>query len=412
MIVYSPHASPGQSKGQNTPPAPARSLFLSPDFLTLYGATLFAAVALFLSTILPWHIRALGMSADHIGYIMGAWFAGTLAGMLPASRLIQHFGPRPVVLGGALLLASSYALMPSAESVACFIGLRLVQGLSWSGVLLGTITFVTLLTPKKTRTQGLGIHGAIFISSQAIGPWMAEFVVDGYGFTALFFLGVVLAASSSVMAFFLPAKQPEPHGQSSAAENIVTKCGLLLAVAFAVAVGFGCAMSFLADYVNRLGLPSVTGFFTGYIVVTLTIRFCFGAALDRIGASRLLLISSVAQASAFTVLMLANSSWHLITAGGLFGIAVAIYIPVLQALMIDRLSNRAKAITAYNFSFFMGATLASVFLGQVAERFGYGHVLWIVIGASWVGFFLLLVDAVLERPGKAPAPAQTPAPSP
>jgi len=374
-----------------------RSLFISSNFLKLYGATLFAAVALFLSTILPWHIRMLDMSADHIGYIMGAWFAGTLMGMLPAAHLIQRLGPRPVVIGGALLLASSYALMPGASSVVSFIGLRLIQGVGWSGVLLGTIIYVTILTPKEHRTQGLGIHGAIFIASQAIGPWIAEFIVNSYSFTALFTLGTLLAASSMMMSVFLPAKKQEPANAPSQAENIITKCGFLLMMAFAVAMGFGCVMSFLADYVNRLGLASVTGFFTGYIAFALTIRFGFGAVLDRLSSTSLLLTSCVAQALAFTVLLLTSSPWHLVAAGCLFGIAVAIYIPVLQALVISRLLNRAKAVTAYNFSFFLGATLGSVFLGRVAEQFGYDNVLWTVIAASSAGFFLLLFDSLIER---------------
>lgn len=387
--------------GQNEMILHGRSIFISPDFLKLYGATLFAAVALFLSTILPWHIRTLDMSADHIGYIMGAWFAGTLLGMLPASRLIQRLGPRPVMTGGALLLASSYALMPGASSVVSFIGLRLIQGVGWSGVLLGSIIYVTILTPKEHRAQGLGIHGAIFITSQAIGPWIAEFIVNSYSFTALFTLGVVLAASSMMMSVFLPAKKQEPAGAPSQAENIITKCGLLLMLAFAVAIGFGSVMSFLADYVNSLGFTSVMGFFTGYIAFALTIRFGFGTVLDRLSSTSLLLTSCVAQALAFTVLLQTSSPWHLMAAGCLFGIAVAIYIPVLQALVISRLPNRAKAVTAYNFSFFLGATSASVLLGRVAEQFGYDNVLWAVIAASSAGFFLLLLDKLIERKTKS-----------
>jgi MFS family permease len=356
---------PDRDKNANT-----LNPFLNAPFVRVCALTLFAGVTVFTYTILPRHIRSLGMDEDSVGLVMGAFFLGLLLGIRPGEAVMRRWGVRTLVSGGVLLMIASGALFMVAETSASLWAARLIQGFGWSGVVVGSISWITMLTPSERMAQGIGLHGLIFQLSQAGGPWLGEVAVDRSSFETMFVLGVGLTVLAALCAGFTPiAAATAPT--SAGAKPVGKETWALRGATFSLAVGFGCVMSFLSDYVPVLGTQSVKGFFAAYAGVNIFVRVVYGALLDRGDRVTIIVAACVIQGVVLAGLAVISSPWQLVPLGALFGLAIALYLPVFQALMIDRIGDRGRAIATFQFWFLLGAGLASSVLGSVAVIAGY-----------------------------------------
>jgi MFS family permease len=156
-------------------------------------------------------------------------------------------------------------------------------------------------------------------------------------------------------------------------------------------------MSFLADYVPSIGTHSVGGFFAAYVAVNILVRVIYGARLDRGNRIRIINVASISQAAVLAGLAMTMSPWQLVPLGAMFGFAIALYLPVFQALIVDLVADRGRAIATFQFWYLLGATLASSLLGFVAAIAGYRVVFGLaaVIAGFAVGF--LKLDQVTSK---------------
>lgn len=347
-----------------------RNPFFDARFIKVCALTLFAGVTVFTYTILPRHVRSLGMDEDSVGLVMGGFFLGLLFGIRPGEVVIRRWGARMLVSGGLVLMIASGVVFIGTENGVSLWAARFIQGFGWSGVVVGSISWVTMLIPQERMAQGIGLHGLLFQISQAAGPWLGEVVVDHSSFQILFTLGICLTVLAGLCAALTPIARPTP-ANSVAIAAPGSETWALRAAMFSLAIGFGCVMSFLSDYVPTVGTHSVKGFFAAYVAVNILVRMVYGARLDRGDRVTIIVTACIIQTIVLAGLAVISSPWQLVPLGALFGLAIALYLPVFQALMIDRIADRGRAIAAFQFWFLLGASLASSLLGFVAAVAGY-----------------------------------------
>ncbi|MGP9822318.1 MFS transporter [Salinarimonas sp. NSM] len=400
-------ASSTASGGAPAKPRSAAGVFLGRSFVSLCLATLLASTGAFVFTLLPLHVRALGMEEGRIGAIMGAFFLGTLLMMPVTARLVARFGCRAVVSGGLVVLALSCLVFLVVDTAPALLGARLLQGFGWSAILIGTTIAATLLAPPDRLAQGLGIYGSVFLLSQAVGPWAGEILLGLFGsFQAVFVAACVLAASALLLVGPLPPGSA-PKGAPAAAGQgrPVAMMGLLLAT-FCLSSGFGAVMAFIADFVALSGIATVAPFFAGYIITGVAIRLVGGGYLDRFGRRTVILAGAGLQVASLGALAGLSAEWQLWPLGLAFGVASAIFAPALQALVVERGSDRARSVTLYNSVFLSGVVFASVSFGLLARATGYDMVY--LSAAGLAGLAALLVAIAAAEPRRPPATTAPP----
>ncbi len=168
---------------------------LTPQFVLLLVTT--AIVGLSFSTyfLLPKFLAVeLAADAATIGSISGVSLLASVVCMPFAGVQIDRHGRRLFVCLGALLFAAASAGFLVIDRVGPLLwALRLLQGLAWPLFYLALSTLATDIAPKARMGQAIGVFGGIMISTNALGPALAEWGSRLFGWQAVF--GATVAAA-------------------------------------------------------------------------------------------------------------------------------------------------------------------------------------------------------------------------
>jgi MFS family permease len=105
-------------------------------------------------------------------------------------------GRKPIMVAGAALFCVSPLLYGWSHTVGALRGTRLLHGAGMSLYPAAGAAMVADLSPPGRRGEAVGFWGAAGSTALALGPLGAVWIVDGWGFAALFHLstGIALAA--------------------------------------------------------------------------------------------------------------------------------------------------------------------------------------------------------------------------
>lgn len=146
------------------------------------------------------------LGQDHVQWAMTAFLAAMTIGMLPAAWWLERYGLRRVFMTALWLLIAASVAGFYAQTFVQVVIARLLQGLA-AGVLqpLGIMALMRLFPPHiQGRASGILIVGIAF--TPAIAPSISGWLLDQFGWHAIFLLGVPFALLALVSAqVWLPA---------------------------------------------------------------------------------------------------------------------------------------------------------------------------------------------------------------
>jgi DHA1 family florfenicol/chloramphenicol resistance protein-like MFS transporter len=204
-------------------------------------------------------------------------------GQLVFGPISDRFGRRPVLLGGALLFASTSFCLAGASSGAVFLLLRFLQAAGASAALVAT--FATVRDVYADRSESVVIYSlfsAMLAFVPALGPIAGALVADNFGWRPIFVTLGTLAALAMVNAgLFWRETRP-------AAAMSVSRLSLLpvlrsfsfwtYTLGFSAAMGtffvfFSTAPRLLIDRAGYSELAFSVAFATAAVVMIATTRF-------------------------------------------------------------------------------------------------------------------------------------------
>jgi MFS family permease len=138
-----------------------------------------------------------GADADTIGWANAAPNLAAVISVPVAGWLIDRVGRRPLMLAGGLLGAvGSLGFLAVAEVGPLLFLLRALQGIGFVLLVNAGATLVTDLTPAERLGEAIGLFGVAMLGTNAIGPVVAELLVDRGGYGSVF----VLSGASALLA--------------------------------------------------------------------------------------------------------------------------------------------------------------------------------------------------------------------
>jgi predicted MFS family arabinose efflux permease len=122
-------------------------------------------------------------------------------------RLAPRLGERRLAMGGAILLAAGFTLLPAAAGEVRL--LTALGALSAGSALAGPaiLAVVSRRTPPGQQGAALGLTQTASTLGRIVGPTVAGFLIGARGITAPFWAGAALAMLGMVAAAFLPRVQ-------------------------------------------------------------------------------------------------------------------------------------------------------------------------------------------------------------
>jgi predicted MFS family arabinose efflux permease len=164
----------------------------------------------FLPVYLEGVARISGFDKSTVSSLFSVYFLAFLAVLLPAGRLVERRGTRPLLLAGAGLVAANLLLMAFVPEFTVMVLARALAGLGQGMLLIGVQSYFLDTAQGEKRTQGaaiivFGYNGGL-ISGTAIGALLAAYM----GVQGVFVVGTAAAVLLFwYAAALLPSTRPE-----------------------------------------------------------------------------------------------------------------------------------------------------------------------------------------------------------
>jgi MFS family permease len=382
-----------------------RERLFTPRFFLMCGfsfAVFLAAFLLFPTA--PFRIRDLGGGTFAAGLFLACLTFASAVSAPFTGALADRFGLRRTLrVGGAALTVCSfgYAVLPDYRLM---LGLTVVHGLFWSGVLTASAAYMTGILPPSRRAEGIGYWGLASVLALAVGPSIG-FWLYHFGWTALCVVMGVLNACMAGIAWRLPKERPHPaHDQSAGREPIVEWRVLVLSGTLLLySYSYGAITSFAAMYAEASGSAPRGMYLTVVGMAIIATRPFLGRLADRAGYLRLFLPCLVMISAGLLVLVTGGSRTRQVLSAVLFGTGYGTAYPVYAAYLLQRVgaTRRGAAFGALIAAFDTGIGTGSLVTGWIVGIAGYQAGFGVAAALS-----ALAIPYFFAVRGVLPAPAE------
>ncbi len=372
----------------------------------LYSKTFFALAFANLSCLssfssfflFPLFITAHNGDQADIGIIMGAFSLSSVICRPWISDMIDKIGRKRSYAIGSLIMT----LMPLAylffkgnlyNFYLPLILVRVVHGVGFAICITAAFTYMADIIPKERLNEGFGMFGVSGLLGSAIGPVMAEIVINRFGFDLLF----IAAAAVSGLGFLAqtPLKETYVHVLRTTDSSfflVLQKRRVFIIAAIALLFGIGLAAvnGFVSPYASDRRIDFISLYYIAYSSAAILTRVLAGSIVDRMGERKIIPYALALTGGGLLGLIFMKGSALLFLSGFITGCGHGVLYPALNthAIRGEPQAVRGKITGAYTGSIDAGAFVGSILLGYVGELAGF-QALFLAAGtAVLVGLFV------------------------
>ena len=351
--------------------------------------------------VAPYRILALGGTAAVAGLFVGfLTYSSALTAPITGS-LADRIGPRRILLIASLAITVFSILYAVLPSYPLMLGLVVIHGLFWSGLLSASASYVTALVPASRRAEGMGYWGLSTVLAVSVAPTLGLWVYSHGGWTAMCLEAAALNMLMAFIAWRLPTdEQPVTASHPISARTLLEWRVLVVSASlFLYSFGYGGLTSFIALYTDANGVTPRALYFTLFSLTIVFTRPFIGRFADRAGYRRVFLPSVGLVVIAFGLLAIGGSRPLLIASALLFGTGFGSAYPAFlgHVLRFVDENRRGAAFGSIIGMFDTGIGTGSIAMGWLVEHFGY-RTAWgtaTMLAACSIPYFIFVERRVL-----------------
>ena len=358
----------------------SQSLLRLPRFRRLLYAQACFGVAYSTFMILPKYLAThMGAGAARIGWLMAAGALAPVLGAPVVSHVCRRLGPARTMAaaGAAMAIGAAAFVWVDGPGPLAFAG-RALQGLAWALVFSAAALVVLELAGPGRVSEGIALHGSANLLSSAIGPAVAEPLLERGGATVVF-AGAALMACVSV-SFSLgvgDSRDDSPASRARAATAASDSAGgaalpwPFLLVSLVLGLGCGVMLIFHQPLALARGIFRVSDFLIAYTLGAVAVRLGAGRWPDRLGPGRVAVASFVLYGAVVAAMGTLASPLGLALLGVGFGIAHGLFWPSFLSMAVSGVGpgDRGRLLAWLNAMFCAGVAGVGL-LGNLAEEVG------------------------------------------
>ncbi len=158
-----------------------------------------------LMAFLPLYGLTVGLTATQVGALFGVQGIVSIATRPTMGRLSDRLGRSPMIIGGLLMCAAAFALLPLTGTFLAMCAPAVLFGFGGAVVASSTSAYVADLTRGGSLGSAMGVFGMWMDIGHASGPLAAGLLVGAFGYRPAF---VVIAVFLLIgMAGFLAVER-------------------------------------------------------------------------------------------------------------------------------------------------------------------------------------------------------------
>ena len=348
---------------------------------------------------------------------------GTMA--LVAGRLTDRYGPRAIVVIGALFSGLSYLCASRITSMwELYLFYGIISGIGLSSAWATPMSIISRwFWKRKALMSGIAISGPalgiaviplLFSTFIASWGWRFSYVILGiFVLTTVAAAGLFLRGNPGEIGLFPYGADPSDSNCNnlqtegiSLLESLRTAAfWLLLLISFCNEVLVGVITVHIVIHATGLGIPvtAAAGVLSVAAGVSIPGRIIMGGVADRIGHKPALIICFGSAAVAFLLLFSTDAAWMLYLFAVLFGgglwTAGSIRAPLIANLFGLKSHGSLFASTVLASS--VGGAIGPIIAGRLFDIYGnYQTTFLLCIGVSLVGILAVIPLQPLMRAGQ------------
>lgn len=367
---------------------------------------------------LPQMAASIGATATALQSTVTVFMAGMALAYLAVGIMSDAWGRKPVIVGGAVLLALTSIGCATTSSIGTLLVLRFVQGIACSAFLVVAIAIAADCFEGARLRSVNGLMGAAWSSAPVLAPAVGGFIVEYVSWRIVFVLIAILSlVVGSLVAVALPetlATENRTRFQLAATRRVLATTVrnptfLAMVAIFGLLAGpqlaFGVAAPFL--YQNEMGFsPSTYGLVALVVGVAVLLgSFSTGVLATRVTFSKLAHADWVVYMVGAVLLLVSASTigvnpWVITVAACLAVAGCGALVPQAQAAALGLFSRNLGLVGGLfgTLTYLIVAATMSV-VGIAPER-TQAPLGWLFVGCGLAVFAVL---AAVRRSGTRPS---------
>ena len=325
------------------------------------------------------------------GAVFAAVGLGSAVALIPAGMLVDRFGARPVLLGGALINLCAYAAASLAPTTALFSAAIFAAGIGSAAVPVAGMSSLLREFPPERRGIALGWRQLAVPLGGTIGAAALPLLAH-IGGVRLALLVTALFTASTATVFALMSAPGGATARRLRLDGALTVRGMrpLLVVGLLYVYALGAALTYIVPAARDDGLGKAAA---GALFVVLNLsaaasRLVWGRMADRNAGTRrvrtlidigvLAAVAGLAMAPVLHAGVLLAVPVTVALGFGCFGWNGVLYVTAGELVGPDR---AARAVGVASTMVFGAGALSAPLAGLVAEHAGY-DVMWLTAAAA------------------------------
>lgn len=356
--------------------------------------------------VAPYRILALGGTSAAAGWFLGLLTYSSACTAPLTGTLTDWFGPRRVLIVASVAITGFSLIYAVLPSYPLMLGLVVVHGLFWSGLLSASSTYATSLVPISRRAEGIGYWGLSTILAVSVAPTLGLWVYSQGGWTLMCLEAAALNLVMAGIAWTLPASStPQRTAGSLSLRSLVEWRVLVLSVSlFLYSFGYGGITSFVALYTDAHAVRPRALYFTVFALAIMATRPFVGRFADRVGYRRVFLPCVGLVVIGFALLAIGGSRPLLVASAVLFGIGFGSAYPAYLAHVLSYVDESRRGATFGSIigAFDTGIGTGSIAMGWIIEHHGFRPA-WAaaaVLASGAIPFFIVAERRLFGLPAR------------
>jgi MFS family permease len=367
------------------------------------------------SPILPQYARTFGVNTTMVGLLVTGFAGARLLADMPAGRLAEAKGRRPVLIAGPLILALGSLACGLAQSYWQLIVFRMLQGVGSAMYTTAAMIMLSDISTPDNRGQVMSLYQGSLLIGAGLGPTLGGFIAEYFGLSAPFFAFAVLGGLGGLWAYLrLPESRPPDENKADSAtvgassynlrpllfnRNFILICLVTLGVFFLRMGTQNTILPLFASDTLRLDEGDIGLALTLVAVTQFLAIFISGRFSDKIGRKPVIFCGILVSVISLVMLSISNSFLMLIGSCLVMGLGVGISGGVPAAYVADIIprENYARGMGLYRTVSDIGPLVGPLLLGWFADIKGYSFA--ILFNAGFLFAVGLLFQVMASETG-------------
>ena len=345
-----------------------------------------------ISPILPQYARSFGVNITMVGLLITSFGLARIIVDIPAGRLTNSLGRRPVLILGPLIQVVSSTGCGLAPNYGILLVFRFIQGIGSAMYTTAAMIMLADISTPANRGRLMSYYQGSLLLGSGLGPTIGGFVAQYFGLAAPFFVYAVIVLFAGIWAYLrLPETRPaltsstveaEADNSDSPPSPLRKGLGTLLRDPNFILISiltFG--IFFMRQGAQNEILPLLgaerLGMGEGQIGLALTLIavtqfvaiFPAGRLSDNLGRKAVITPGCLVAAASLIMLAESHSYWFFFVTCLIMGIGIGISGPTPSAYVADIVprENYGLAMGTYRAISDLGFVIGPVLLGWLAD---------------------------------------------